>query len=221
MGSQRPPNVAREPDQRHVINEAWTVELLAGEQRVVATGSLEWVPGPSPWPWLAGAVVLGVATLLLAWRSRSMAVIAGLLAVLLVIDVVHVGGILGEHAGGTGNRLGKLLSTSYLSVVAWALVVAALVASWRRPLDGVRLTALAAVMVAVTGGLADLGYLNSSTVPFAGPDWLARGLVAATIGLGVGLGTAAVLRVFRVGPGPLGEREAPPQTSPAGAVRAH
>ena len=202
MGLQRPPEVERDPDSRHVLIPVWAVEVRDGDRTVTATGQLEWVPGPSPWPWYAAAVVVGAAVMLLAWRHRSDRVLAALLAVLLLVDVVHIAGILGEHAGGTGTRLGKLLSTSYLSVVAWALVVTALVALWRRPLDGLRLTALAAVMVAVTGGFGDLGYLDSSTVPFAGPDWLARALVAATIALGAGLAVGAVLRLFRLGSAP-------------------
>jgi hypothetical protein len=50
MLSTLPPSVAAAPTQPHRIS-TWSVSLSHGGRALTATGSLDWVPGPSPWPW--------------------------------------------------------------------------------------------------------------------------------------------------------------------------
>ena len=60
MGGINPPAVRNAPDKRHVIVPDWTVEFMQGATTSAAAGSLVWVPGPSPVPFLLLAGALGV-----------------------------------------------------------------------------------------------------------------------------------------------------------------
>ena len=60
----RPTSCATTPERSHTIDPQWTVAFRYGAQTVAVHGSLDWVPGPSGWPWVAfvGALfALGVA----------------------------------------------------------------------------------------------------------------------------------------------------------------
>ena len=79
MGGDDPPEVARHPDQRRVVDN-WEIPMRVGSEDVTARGQLIYVPPPSPWPWVVGAVLLAALVVVLsrtgAWRA--MFVVAGI-----------------------------------------------------------------------------------------------------------------------------------------------
>ena len=54
-----------------------------------------------------------------------------------------------------------------------------------------------ALIVALVGGVGDISFLSSTTLPFAWSDNLARLLVSASLGLGFGLAAGLVLLAQR------------------------
>lgn len=191
MGGQDPPAVQRDPDQRHVIIPDWVVPIRQGDTTVTATGDLLWVPGPSMWPWLALAAALSAAAFLVNRRARG-ATIALTLGALLVVDVLHAIGTGFSVADSFGVQLGRVASSSPLSLVGWVLGGLAL---WQlvsgRP-QALSLAGAAAALVATSGGFADLADLSRSQVPFVWGAGLARLAVAILLGVGAGLTLACV-----------------------------
>jgi hypothetical protein len=124
-----PPAVKAAPDQRHVVIPRWQAPLRAGGQQLQVTGEVHWIPGPSPWPWLAAAVAC-LLLVVVAARSRRPMLLAGLVTLLILVDMIHTAGI---WAGSTASVATKA-SASLPSIVGWtlgALAVRRLVGSTR------------------------------------------------------------------------------------------
>jgi hypothetical protein len=182
MGASDPPAVRAAPDRAQVVVPGWQAELRVGSQPVRVSGDLRWVPGPSPWPWLA---VAGLLLVLVAGRQRRwpqlLAVLTGLL---IAADVVHTVGI---WAGTSASAAAKAYA-SLGSGAGWilgALAIQRLLGPHPRRASIYLL--LGAVLMASTGGIGDLGSLYRSQLAVALPDPLTRALVATTLGIGVGL----------------------------------
>ena len=71
MGGDDPPEVVRHPDQRRVVDN-WKIPMRVGNEDVTARGQLIYVPPPSPWPWVVGAVLLAALVVVLS-RTRGVA----------------------------------------------------------------------------------------------------------------------------------------------------
>jgi hypothetical protein len=193
MAVSAPPEVSRNSTQRHVVIKDWHVPLVVGARIVNITGDVLWVPGPSPWPWLAGSLGLAAAATVGARTKRWPAVLAVALAFLVAGEALHVGGLWGAS---TASALSKTGSSLY-SLAGCLIGVGALVMLLRRePYDATPVVLIASVFLWVAGGLADITSLTRSQLPSTLPDGLARGVVMAAIGLGGGLiiGTASRLR---------------------------
>jgi hypothetical protein len=191
MGSDDPRAVARDPDQRHLIDR-WQVPLRRGAQEITVTGDLVWVPGPSPWGWLLVALTAGAAVVALSrtrwWRS----VLAGALGVVIVSESAHV---VASWSATTASLAGKLGASVY-SIGGIALAVIALI--WivvRPPFNAIPAVLFAGLIIAVAGGLGDLTTLTRSQLPTELPATVARLEVALALGLGAGLAVAAALRL--------------------------
>jgi hypothetical protein len=197
MGAQDPPLVRRAPGTRHVIVPDWKVEVQLGGQTVAAHGDLVWVPAPSPVPWLVLAVVLLGVCLLAGASAGWPALLGGLLALALVVDVVHEVGIGFANAGSPGVKLARVLVGSFFSVVAWAVAAIGVRQLQKRSGDGLLLAAFAGLVIGLFGGVGDLPSLFASQVPFAFGAALGRALTAASMGLGFGLTAGAVLAITR------------------------
>jgi hypothetical protein len=190
-GLQDPPQVRAAPRRAHVVVPGWRIELLDGDRRVAVVGDLRWVPGPGPWP-LATAVALAVVVLAASRHRRWPPLLAGLTALLIAADAAYTTG----SWAATGDSPAALLAGGVVSLAAW---LAGLVAIWRLlghdPARAVLSLLLAALLVTIVSGLGNLSALRHSQLIVALPDPLARGLLAVTIGLGIGLAVAAGLRV--------------------------
>ncbi|HYV60116.1 MAG TPA: hypothetical protein VFA62_08610 [Acidimicrobiia bacterium] len=191
MGTEDPPEVARAPDQRHVIDH-WSFQLRRGSQNITVTGDLLWVPGPSPWGWLVGAAAVAGLVVALSRTRVWRWVLVGALAVLAVSETAHV---IGTWTATTASFASKLGASVY-SLGGVALAVVAIV--WlivRPPSNAIPAVLFAGLIVAVAGGLADLTTLTRSQLPTDAPASIARTEVMLALGLGAGLAASAALRL--------------------------
>jgi len=194
-----PPVVQRDRDHRHVVR-TWEVELRRGDQQIVVTGDIVWVPPPSPWPWvaLAGAVavLLVIATRTARWRSA--------LATALAVAVAATGLQLIGRWGATTESLATKSAEGVYGLAGMALGITALI--WlvraRDPYAATPAVLVAGVVIVIASGLAHVGLLGHSQLATTLPPSLARLAVAAALGLGGGLVVAAAWRLRPVGPRP-------------------
>ena len=200
MGKVRPDNVVAQPDKRQLVQN-FTVEVKQRDQTHMVSGVLEWVPGPSPVPYLLIAVVLaGALGAIGVWagfddrRRRFARMIAAVACIVLAaFDALHLAGIAFGTAGSTSDAIGRAVSLGFVSIVAWLLLVVGAILLLRNRVDAYYLVILGAGLTAIIGGFADVGVLSRSSTPFAFELWLLRLSVAATLGLGLGLVVAGVL----------------------------
>ncbi len=204
MGTDDPPEVARDPGNRHVIDN-FEIPMRTNGTPVVVRGRIVYVPPPSVWPWVIGALLLAVIVFVLA-RTRSWrTVFAVTLALLTVTEVVHVIGLWGGSTAASGT---KLVESAY-SIGGIVLGMLGLVWMRRKGVEAaVPLVLVATIFLFVAGGLADVTSLGNSQVPSTFSAAFARLLVTITLGLGAGLALASA---FRLRPPPVGR----PPTRPA------
>jgi hypothetical protein len=192
MGNEDPPAVRRDPSHVHVVIRNWKIPLIDQGRRLTVTGDALWVPGPSPWPWIVGAVALAVLVTLLCRTSAWVMVMELALGVLIVSETVHVIGAWQAATASVGSRaLASVYSIGGIVVCALALV-------WLRRRDPWAATPavlIAGLFVLVAGGLADLTTLTRSQLPTSLPDEVGRLTVTLALGLGAGLVAAAAGRL--------------------------
>jgi hypothetical protein len=174
------------------VVDNWEIPIRVGSERVVARGQLLYVPPPSPWPWVAGAVLLAVLVVVLsrtrAWRT----VFVVALAALTLTEVIHVVGLWDASTASFGTKLGE----SAYSLAGIALGLLGLGWIWRKGAESaVPLVLVATIFLFVAGGLADVTSLGNSQIPSTFSAGFARLLVMLTLGLGAGLAVAAALRL--------------------------
>jgi hypothetical protein len=191
MGTDDPPEVARAPDQRHVVDH-WSFQLRRGTQDVTVAGDLLWLPGPSPWGWVLGALAIALALIALSRTPIWRWVLAGALGIVVVSETAHVVGTWNATSAAFATKIGA----SVYSIGGIALAVVALV--WlvvRPPYNAIPAVLFAGLIVAFAGGLADLTTLTHSQLPTDVPTDVARLEVALALGLGAGLAASAALRL--------------------------
>ena len=192
MGLEDPPVVRRDPGHIHFVIQDWKIPLIQQGRRLVVTGDALWVPGPSPWPWILGALAL--AALVVGWCRTSawVRVMELALGVLIVSETVHVVGAWQAATASVGSR--ALASVYSIG----GIVVCALALAWLRRRDPWAATPavlIAGLFVLVAGGLADLTTLTRSQLPTTLPDAVGRLTVTIALGLGAGLVIAAAGRL--------------------------
>ena len=192
MGNDDPPVVARDRSKPHVVMRDWEVPLHVARADATISGDARWLPPPSPWPWILGAVALAALVIILG-RTRSWGrVLAITLAVLLVSEAVHIAG---GWSVATNGFLAKLGAGMY-SIAGWVIGLVALIWLLRRdPRDATPIVLIAALFLFIAGGLADVPSLTHSQLPTTLEPWLARLTVVAALGLGFGLLVTAALRL--------------------------
>jgi hypothetical protein len=198
MGTQDPAVVRRDPGREHVVIADWKIPLRAGAEKLTVTGDARWIPGPSPWLWVLGAVALAIAVVLLC-RTRSWSKVMQVsLAVLIVSETVHVIGAWQATTASIGSRtLASIYSIGGVIVCVLALV-------WLRRKDPWAATPavlISGLFVLIAGGLADVTTLTRSQLPTSLPYGIARLTVTIALGVGSGLVIAAASRL-RAPPAP-------------------
>ena len=191
MGTDDPPEVARDPDHRHVVDH-WSFQLRRGTQDITVAGDLLWVPGPSPWGWVLGALAIALALVALSRTPVWRWVLVGALGIVVASETAHVVGTWNATTASFATKIGA----SVYSIGGVALAVVALV--WlvvRPPSNAIPAVLFAGLIVAFAGGLADLTTLTRSQIPTDVPATVARLEVALALGLGAGLAASAALRL--------------------------
>jgi hypothetical protein len=199
MGTALPPAVRRDPGAFHTVNPQWTVAFRYAAQTVAVNGRLDWVPGPSGWPWVPFVIALfavGVA----ATRPRGFGAATAALVVLVGVDIVHTVTAEAARAGSQLTKSVQFLGDNFVSVFVWIVAAVAIWALRRRRIEALYGVLLAGAMVGSVSGVSDLSYLWKSQLPAIGPDLLARGEVAVAFGLGFGLAAGALLALRRSAP---------------------
>jgi hypothetical protein len=213
MGTDDPPLIQRNHDRRLVFDH-WTIPLVQGDRSISVRGELVYVPPPSPWPYVIGALALAIGVFAVSRTRWWRQCLGGALAVTVVAELAHVIGLWDASTASTGTKLVE----SLYSIGGIALGVLALVWMARRSAEAaVPIVLIAAIVLVVAGGLADITTLGRSQLPTTLPPALARVLVTVTLGLGVGMVAATLARLRLVSPGrPSGGRSRPrPRTAAA------
>jgi hypothetical protein len=207
MANGDPPGVARDPGRAQIVQH-FDLPLRYGDTTLRVVGIVRWVPGPSPWPWIAAAAVLLAATIVLGRTRRWAGALSVGLAILVVTEVVHVVG----SWDGSGTSFFARLFAALWSILGVALAGVALVWLRRRdPWSAVPAVLVAALFLAIAGGLADVTSLSRSQIPTSLPLDLARATVTAAMGIGFGLVVAAGLHLrMPRGLAPTGRPARPP-----------
>jgi hypothetical protein len=191
MGGDDPPEVVRHPDQRRVVDN-WKIPMRVGNEDVAARGQLIYVPPPSPWPWVVGAVLIAALVVVLSRTSAWRTVFIVALALLTLTEILHVIGLWDASTASFGTKLGE----SAYSLAGIALGLLGLGWIWRKGAESaVPLVLVATIFLFVAGGLADVTSLGSSQLPSTFSAGVARLLVMLTLGLGAGLAVAAAWRL--------------------------
>lgn len=192
-----PPQVTARPGLRQDVLSPSPLTLLRGAETTTASIGLEWVPGPSPAPWLAlaGVAFLAVATLglLRGWRAPLIVAIGLLLAV----DLLHAVAAAFATDGGLASHLGRVVTGDFYAIVGWLLAAVALRLLARGRLDGLYAAVFAGLSISLFGGVLDLAVLSHSATLFVLPVDVARACIALAAGGGAGLVVACVLVIRR------------------------
>lgn len=192
MGISDPAIVDEAPGRSHLI-QRFELELIVDGAEVNVRGDVRWLPGPSPWPWLAAALGLTVAVVAASRVTRGWQHVLGLVAlVAIVVQLVHLGGAYGAT---TQNWWGTTWAggLSLAAVVVVAIGLARLLGPGPPP--AIPWLVVGAMTLAFAGGLADLPSFWRSQLPTTFDADLARSLTVGVLGLSVGLFIAAAWRL--------------------------
>lgn len=197
MGANDPPAVRDDPGNRHVVIEDWEIPIVVDGTEAAVRGDVTWVPGPAVWPWVLVALTLFVAAIALGRTRRWPTVLVVELVLLVALETSH---IVGLWLGTTGT-LGTQVEANVYSFLGVLLGAYALWRLARRPdpYDATPAALVAAIVLFVAGGLADISTLGSSQLPTALAPVLARLGVAVSLGAGAGVATVAAMRLRRPG----------------------
>jgi hypothetical protein len=195
MDTRDAPAVRRDPGARHVVIADWRIPLRQDGHRLAIEGDVVWVPGPSPWPWVLGAIGLAALVVAVSRTRRWVGAISAALGIAIVSETVHVIGAWQASTASVASRLGA----SVYSIGGIGIAVLALVWLRRRdPWAAMPAVLIAGLFLLVAGGLADLTTLTRSQVPSTLGPGAARLTVTIALGIGTGLVIAAAWRLRAV-----------------------
>ena len=188
-----PPAVRRDPDRRQVVTPNWQVAIAVGNRTSILSGSIEWVPGPSPLPWMALAVAIVALVLAVrqvssgVWRARAL---AGVTALAVLTDVVHT---IGSWVGSTASIVTQVYGSA-TSFAGWVVAAIAIHRLLTGKLEAGRtFMLLAAIFLALAGVAPDAPALARSQVATGLDPTLTRAAISATLGLGAGMILVALM----------------------------
>jgi hypothetical protein len=164
--------------------QPWRVVVEVNGVPHQVLGEVRWTPGPSPWPWLAGAALVAAGLGAAAWRIRRP---AWLVVPLSLAELGSVGHTAAALAARTAEGPRWALLGDYLPEFGcWVLGAVAVVLLARGRVEGGGLGSLAAAGLGLVTLVRSGAVLGASTVLVTLPADLDRTLVAGTIGLATG-----------------------------------
>lgn len=201
------PAIADDPGVRTRILD-WSVPLRVDGQEAQLTGTLDWVPPPSPWLWWVAAVLgaAAVGALGLAahrWAARLVTAAAAVTAGVVAVGYA-VARELDAGATGAGELLVWLATGMLWPVLAGLAGMAAgaylLVAtrSGRASEAAALALAVAGACLAIFAGLADVAVFARAIPPVPFDPTLARLAVLVVLAGGVGVTAAGALTLRRL-----------------------
>lgn len=196
MGGSLPPQVQAQPDQFHSI-AVGQITFVQNNTKHTVDIALDWVPGPSPVPWIPLLVIGFVGAFVLVAFMQRERIVAGLIAALVLVDALHA---IAFEIARPGTNLTKTLQffgQSFVSIIVWIAAVPTVIGLWRRRAEAMYGVLFVGVMIALVGGATDLPSLWKSQLPPVGPNWLTRLEVALSLGLGAGLALGALVQIVR------------------------
>jgi hypothetical protein len=193
------------------VVKRWDVPLrLAGEDgTVVVSGLIRYLPPPSPWPYVIGAVLLAGAVVTAGRTRRWPVALAGALALTVVAAALQLAGEWGAVDASAGSRVGEHVYV-FAGIVLGLAAIAWMVRKRSTPYDATPLALLAGVALALASGLTGLPFLAHAVIPTTLAAPLARVLVAVCLGAGVATIVVAAMRLR--GPEPATAFGAPAMT---------
>lgn len=213
MGAEDPAAVQAAPGRRHTVIDPWEIPLRVGDDDVIVTGRLEYVPGPSGWPWLAGGVALTAAIVALGqtrWWRWTLVTVGTALVAASAVDVVGVWWATSERAIAKAGELAA-------PVLAGTVLLGALPVLWRAPRDALLLVAAGAAGFGLLFGITGLDWLTRSQIPTGIDPILARATVLTSAAGAVGvLATVATRFPSLAASAPVRVPRPAPATAPAG-----
>ncbi|MBV1853968.1 hypothetical protein [Catellatospora tritici] len=214
-----PPEVQAAPDQPRRIRD-WTVPMRTEVTPLNLSGTLDYVPPPSPVTWWAIAVAGAVLVALLGFIPRrprwvtvtlaAAAIAAGALAL-----AYAVGREIDAGNTSVGAILGQLFTVQLWPAVSAIAALAAGIYSLTRKAAGDFALALGGAAAGLFAGMVNAAVFHRSIAPLPElsgkpSDDLARIVIAAVVALGVGVAAAGMLRLRGLTPTPPTPVPAPP-----------
>ena len=132
-------------------------------------------------------------------RSRRRVAVAAL-GVLVAVDLAHTITAEAARAGSQLTKTVQFFGDNFVSVFVWIAAGFTIWGIWRRRIEALYGLLLVGAMVGAVSGVSDLSYLWKSQLPTIGPYLVARGEVAAALGLGLGLAVGALFALRRSTP---------------------
>jgi hypothetical protein len=192
-----PPAVKAAPAATHVVVPQWLIGVRQGTQDATVSGTITYVPGPSPAPWLAVAAVLLAATAACGFLRRWGAPLSAALAILIAVDVVHSFAIAAASHDPLLVQIGRVVLGGIVATLGWIVGAASMGPLQEEREGGVVGAAVAGFLLASFSGVGDFATLTRSQVPFAFSASAARAAVAVTMGVGFGLALATLVVLRR------------------------
>lgn len=183
-----PAGVSAAPDERQIV-QTYEIPVLVGEEATSIPGRLEYIPPPSPWPYVAAILLaagIGVGIALRAplalgmWLTRGAAALGiGAGGALLIADA------LGAPSAGLTAGTDEAIPP-FVQAGLWTVLVAVVVALWSRAMGrGAAREAVVMLIgtVALAGiaGLGRISYLDHAVIPGPISGDLARVLVVVCL----------------------------------------
>lgn len=197
MSLDPPPLVAADPHSEHLIVDGWYFHVKYGDDpEVTVTGNLYWVPHYAT-PWWMLVVAIGAAVVIAAsvrkWRT-PVTIAAGALAVAALGQAVVSPLPQDEYQG----SFTFMLASAFVPALAIAgLCLLGIRAVRSEAFESSRYLLGASGALSAVQGSSDVTVLTRSQLEHTGPDALVRTIIAAAIGLGIGLFAAMVMKAVR------------------------
>lgn len=198
------------PPQPAGASGTWELPLIVDGQQVTVLGTMDWVPSPPPWPWVAALGLLTAAIAALGWVRNWHRPMAGVVVIGVLAFVLHLLGTgLAPHQSGPVIAWAGIGAIAAFTLVIGAVTVVSAVRRRQSATDRVVMTGIMVLLLAAT----DFSGLWNSQLPFAGPAALDRSLIVLTYATALGLLVAGARLARRTPPD-----DPPPDTPPSGTL---